>query len=554
MTISDVGMLFQFVGGLGMFLYGMNTMAEGLQQSAGGKMKRWLEILTNNRLMGVLAGALITAVIQSSSATTVMVVGFVNAGLMNLNQAIGVIMGANIGTTVTSWLVSMSEWGSVMKPEFFAPLLIGIGALMLMFCKKSGKKLTGEILLGFGILFVGLSFMSGAIEPYRDAPIFASAFTFLGKNPILGILAGMLVTAVIQSSSASVGILQTLAKNGVVTWNSAVYITLGQNIGTCVTALLASAGGHKTAKRAAVMHLMFNVIGAVIFGIIGFTVFSFLPDFGPRTINSVQISVFHTVFNITNTLILFPFAGKLVKLSEKLLPEKPEEKADPIQDVKQRLAEYRSDTPAFALEAATHEVLAMGAVCLDNVQTAIHALQTSDEEAIKVVLKKEEEIDQLETILTEYMVKLNNLSLNDSQSMQLRNLLYTINDLERIGDHAENLAELAQTRIRNGLEFSPMALKELKVMGDSVMEALEHAFLARAQFRMCNVETVEELEEKVDAYEEQFRAEHINRLSTGDCKAHAGVIFLDSISNLERICDHAENIAGYVAAELKKKK
>lgn len=246
MKISDLEMLFKFIGGLGMFLYGMHIMAEGLQQSAGDRMKKMLGFLTNNRLLAVLMGALITAIIQSSSATTVMIVGFVNAGIINLTQAVGVIMGANIGTTITSWIVSMSEWGEVMKPEFFAPLILGIGALLFIFMKSEKKKDLGEILLGFGVLFIGLSFMSGAIKPYRDAPVFADAFRILGRNPFFGVLAGALVTAVIQSSSASVGILQTLAMNGVVTWNSAVFITLGQNIGTCVTALLASAGAHKT--------------------------------------------------------------------------------------------------------------------------------------------------------------------------------------------------------------------------------------------------------------------------------------------------------------------
>ena len=270
--MQHIEMLFRFIGGLGMFLYGMNVMADGLQKSAGGRMRHLLEVLTKNRLMGILLGAAVTAVIQSSSATTVMVVGFVNAGLMNLTQAAGIIMGANIGTTITAWVVSMSEWGSALKPEFFAPLLIGIGAFLILFSKKEKARELSEILMGFGILFIGLSFMSGAITPYRDAPIFSEAFRILGGNPILGILTGLAVTAVIQSSSASVGILQTLAANGVVTWNSAIYITLGQNIGTCVTALLSSLGAQRTAKRAAAIHLLFNVIGAVIFGGIMFSI------------------------------------------------------------------------------------------------------------------------------------------------------------------------------------------------------------------------------------------------------------------------------------------
>ena len=273
--MEHIEMLFRFAGGLGMFLYGMNVMADGLQKSAGDRMKHLLEFLTRNRLMGILVGAGVTAIIQSSSATTVMVVGFVNAGLMTLVQAVGVIMGANIGTTITAWLVSMSEWGSMLKPEFFAPLLIGIGAFMMLFAKREKVKDVSEILVGFGVLFVGLSFMSDSITPYRDAPIFSEAFRILGSNPILGILTGLVVTAIIQSSSASVGILQTLAANGVVNWSSAVFITLGQNIGTCVTALLSSLGANRTAKRAAVIHLLFNVVGAVVFGIGMFVIFSF---------------------------------------------------------------------------------------------------------------------------------------------------------------------------------------------------------------------------------------------------------------------------------------
>ena len=291
MSINDVGMLFSFIGGLGMFLYGMNIMADGLQKSAGGRMQKLMSFLTKNRLMAILVGAGITAIIQSSSATTVMVVGFVNAGMLELTQAVGVIMGANIGTTITAWIVSMSEWGSVMKPEFFAPLLLGIGAFLVLFTKSEKKKKIGEILVGFSILFIGLSFMSDAIKPYREAPVFAKAFAVLGKNPVLAILAGTVVTAIIQSSSASVGILQTLALNGVVNWQSAVFITLGQNIGTCVTALLSSAGAGKNAKRASCIHLLFNVIGAVVFGIIMFILFSFNKAWGASTINLSLIHI-----------------------------------------------------------------------------------------------------------------------------------------------------------------------------------------------------------------------------------------------------------------------
>ena len=296
MAINDVSNVFGFLGGLGMFLYGMNIMADGMQKTAGSKMSQFLSMLTNNRFMAVCLGALITAIIQSSGATTVMVVGFVSAGVLNLTQAVGVIMGANIGTTITAWIVSLSQLGSameVMKPVFYAPLLIGIGAIMILFSKKEKYHTIGEILVGLGLLFMGLELMSGSISPYTDAPIFAKAFEVLGSNPLLGMLIGALVTALLQSSSASVGILQTLALNGVVTTNAAIYITLGQNIGSCVTALLSSVGGSRTAKRAAVMHLSFNVIGAILFGVAGFILFALRPAFAASNINAVQLSIFH---------------------------------------------------------------------------------------------------------------------------------------------------------------------------------------------------------------------------------------------------------------------
>ena len=321
MSISTLGTLFQFIGGLGMFLYGMESMADGLQKFAGNRLQRVLEILTSNRLLGVLVGAGVTAIIQSSSATTVMVVGFVNAGIINLLQATGIIMGANIGTTVTSWIVSMSEWGEVLKPEFFAPVLFGIGAFITMFAKSHKKKEGAEVLIGFALLFIGLSFMSGSIEPYRDAPIFSESFRVLGQNPLLGVLVGLAVTAIIQSSSASVGILQMLAINGMVNWQSAVFITLGQNIGTCATALLSCIGTTRTAKRAAVIHLLFNVTGAVVFGVALYIVFMMNPELAMTRADSVGISIFHTVFNVVNTCIMFPFAGFLVKASDVIVPK-----------------------------------------------------------------------------------------------------------------------------------------------------------------------------------------------------------------------------------------
>lgn len=551
MTLSDVEMLFKFIGGLGMFLYGMNTMADGLQKSAGNKMKQLLGFLTNNRFLAIIVGALITAIIQSSSATTVMIVGFVNAGIINLTQAVGVIMGANIGTTITAWLVSMSEWGEALKPEFFAPLIIGIGAFLIMFSKKEKKKDIGEIAIGFGILFIGLSFMSGAINPYKDAPIFSRAFQLLGKNPILGILTGAIVTAIIQSSSASVGILQTLAYNGVVNWNSAVFITLGQNIGTCVTALLSSIGAHKTAKRAAFIHLLFNVVGAILFGIIMFFVFQVNKQFALAPINSIQISIFHTIFNITNTILLFPFANFLVKLSEFIIKDDniPNEEGM-IEKIKDHLDDRILENPSFAVEAAVHEVVFMGKFTLKTAQTAIQALLTNNQDAVNLVYKNEQLINQFESLLTEYLVKIDNLSLSKKQHLVIKNLLYSISDIERVGDHSENIAELTETKIKQEIIFSNGATKDLENISQQALSAFQKSIEAREKESLDAIYTVNLCEDNVDNLEEELREKHIVRLSKQECKTSSGVIFLDVLSNLERISDHAFNISGYVQSEL----
>ena len=452
--MEHIEMLFRFIGGLGMFLYGMNVMADGLQKSAGGRMRHMLEILTKNRLLGILLGAGVTAVIQSSSATTVMVVGFVNAGLMNLTQAAGIIMGANIGTTITAWVVSMSEWGSVLKPEFFAPLLIGIGAFLILFSKREKAQELSEILIGFGILFIGLSFMSGAITPYRDAPIFSEAFRILGGNPILGILTGLIVTAVIQSSSASVGILQTLAANGVVTWNSAIYITLGQNIGTCVTALLSSLGAHRTAKRAAVIHLLFNVVGAFLFGVVMFGIFFLNRKLAVSSINSVQISIFHTIFNVTNTILLFPFAEWLVKMSGIFVKEteEPEEEEDTFQ--LPHLDERILETPSFALEHAAKEVVRMGEMAWHHGRLVFEAVRTGSQKRVDKAYKIEETMNKYERQMTEFLAKISKTSLTDQQRQVVGNLLYTVGDIERISDHCDNIAEMAEQMIQERLTFS----------------------------------------------------------------------------------------------------
>lgn len=557
MSISDISNGFGFLGGLGMFLYGMNIMADGMQKTAGSKMSSFLGMLTNNRFLAVALGALITAIIQSSGATTVMVVGFVSAGVLNLSQAVGVIMGANIGTTITAWIVSMSQLGDafeVMKPGFYAPAIIGIGALLLVFAKSQKKKTIGEIMIGLGLLFIGLDFMSGSINPYTDAPIFAKAFEILGGNPLLGMIIGALVTALLQSSSASVGILQTLAMNGIVTTNAAIYITLGQNIGSCVTAMLSSMGGSRTAKRAAVMHLTFNVIGAIVFGSIGFIFFSLRPAFAASNINAVQISIFHTIFNLTMTTLLFPFADVLVKISGMVVKEKAEE--EPVAEDAETAATLKHlderifESPAFAVETAALEVVHMGQITYENVVRAIDAVLTVNSDEVETVFKTEQTINNMEKMLTEYLIKVDNLSLTEKQKKVVNNLFYSVSDIERIGDHAENLAEQAQYMVEHGLQFSTTGMDDLKSISGSVLKSFQYAIDARQNGNMEAVRKVSQYEDDVDSQEEELREKHIERLSAGECKASAGVVFLDIISNLERVSDHAYNLAGYVKDEM----
>ncbi|ADL03450.1 Na/Pi cotransporter family protein [Lacrimispora saccharolytica] len=556
MSINDISSLFGFMGGLGMFLYGMNTMADGMQKSAGSRMSRFLGMLTNNRFLAVILGALITAIIQSSGATTVMVVGFVSAGVLNLTQAVGVIMGANIGTTITAWIVSMNQLGdafSILQPSFSAPLFIGIGAVLLLFGNKQRAKTIGEILVGLGMLFVGLDFMSGAISPYTDAPVFSEAFRLLGRNPLLGMLIGALVTALLQSSSASVGILQTLAMNGVVTTNAAIFITLGQNIGSCVTALISSIGGSRTAKRAAVIHLSFNVMGALIFGIGSIVLFMAAPALAAHNITAVQISIFHTFFNLTNTCLLFPFAKQLVHFSGFVIPESKTgdlETAGEEAVTMKHLDERIFESPAFAVETAAMEVVHMGQITLDNVKRAMDAVLTKNEEETREVYKTEKTINNMEKMLIEYLVKINNLSLTEEQKLVVNNLFYSVNDIERVGDHAENLAEQAEYMIRHEISFSDTGASDLKIICEAAYQSFFHSIEARRKGDMEEVRKVNQCEDEVDLLEEELREKHIERLSTGECNTSSGVVFLELISNLERISDHSYNLASYVKNEI----
>ena len=551
MSLQDVEMIFRFIGGLGMFLYGMHVMSDGLQKSVGNKVKRLMQVLTDNRFMAVLVGIAVTVILQSSSATTVMVVGFVNAGIMNLGQAVGVIMGANIGTTVTSWIVSMNEWGSFFNPDFFAPLLIGVGAFILLFAKQDVIHQAGEILAGLGILFVGVTFMYEAASPYRDAPVFSYAFGAMGANPFLGIITGLVITALIQSSSASIGILQTLAMSGMVTWNSGIYIMLGQNLGTCVTALISGIGAHRTAKRAAWLHLLFNAIGILVFGVIMGVIFHFYPAFAWSYMGSVEISAFHSIFNIVITLLLFPFSGQLVRLTGLLVQKKsPEQKPEKTGISLRHLDERILENPAFAVENTVAEVIRMGQITYESVKLSFDACLFNSMEKVEMVYQYEKDIDQMAREISDYLVKISGLSLSEKQHQTINHLFYTVSDIERIGDHAENLAELAQIKVKNHIEFSPAAGKELQGLMEYVTNSVVYAFRARQNPEMAYVTKAREYEEQVDYVESELREKHIERLAASLCTPRSGVVFLDILTNLERIADHADNIASYVQNEL----
>ena len=551
-----IKLIFGFAGGLGMFLYGMHIMSDGLQKSAGGKLKVLLGHLTRNKFVAVIVGAIVTAVIQSSSATTVMVVGFVNAGMINLSQAIGVIMGANIGTTITSWIVSMGEWSTFLKPDFTAPLFIGIAAFIILFFGKNRKRRNiGEIIMGFGLLFMGLSVMSGAIKPYQNSPVFVDAFAKLGKSPFLGILVGALVTAIVQSSSASLGILQTLAMSMTLSWNSVIFITLGQNIGTCITAVLASIGTNKTAKRASAIHLLFNTIGAVIFGIAMYIVFQLNPVFAGSRISSTQISIFHTIFNVSSTLLLLPFSNQLIKISGLFVRDKDDKEQttmdEDVRDAFQHLDDRLLESPSFAISTTIDEVLHMGQVVLGNTKSAMKALVEGDPDMAKNVFEKEVTVDTQEKIITEYLIKLNNLNLSEKQRLNVNNLFYLVNDIERIGDHAENLAELAMEKIENDVLLSDDAYDGLDRIGKAAIAGLENALKAVETYEMPYIKEVQRLENTVDELRYELRQGHIERLSQGVCISDNGVIYTDAILNIERISDHSFNIVNYVKDELK---
>lgn len=538
-----------FIGGLAMFIYGMNIMADGLQHAAGSKMKKILEVLTQNKLMGIALGALVTAIIQSSSATTVMVVGFVNAGLMNLTQAISVIMGANIGTTITGWLVSAGEWAKMFSPSTLAPIAVMVGVIITLVGKRQQSKDVAGIIIGFGILFIGMNTMSDAVYPLRESEVFKTAFISMGSNPFLGILVGAGVTAIIQSSSASQGILLSLASAGLVPTNAAVFIIMGQNIGTCVTAILSSVGASKNAKCVGTMHLTFNIIGTVIFSILAMLLFARLdPSYGEGIINMTQISFIHTVFNVGTTVILMPFSGYIIKFAMKVNGLKAvETKSDEAELV--HLDKRMMSTPSVAVEGAKLETIRMGRIARENLSLALSTLSDHDEEKMADVKQREFVIDKLCDNISKYLIDLCMLHLSDKDNEMVTSLLNTVSDMERVGDHAENIVELAEEMKQEGISFSDTALEELNEMSTTTLGAYDNAVKALELDDITYAVKTSFLEDQVDAMEKKLRAGHIERLSNAECSVNAGIHFIDLLGNLERVSDHAMNIAQVVLNE-----
>lgn len=533
-------LILSFLGGFGLFLFGMEYMGEGLQKAAGSRMKNILGALTRNRLLGVLVGAGVTALIQSSSATTVMVVGFVNVGLLSLRQAVGVIMGANIGTTITSWIVALGEWTEFLKPSVLAPVFIVVGVVLSMFSKNAQLKSIGQILFGFGGLFLGLDMMSTAAKPLSKLEGVKNLFLLLGSNPILGVLTGAIVTAVIQSSSASVGILQALALAGLVPWGSAIYIILGQNIGTCITAILSSIGASINAKRAATIHFLFNLIGTIIFGILAVIIFNFaIPALRNELIDVTQISIVHTVFNVLSTIILFPFGNLLVSLAESLIKGKSKETTDDDYFLDERLLE----TPTIAVQTTIKEVVRMGEIACWNVQASLDAIFDQDEAKMKEVFEREREINTLQEKLNSYLIKLSNINLSEKEQLKVTELFHMVSDIERVGDHADNIGELAVKLKEQNVKFSEVAKKELEGIADIALECYSKAIKGYEKQDVNMAVDAMSLEDKVDKLEEKLRSKHMKRLAKEECNPFAGIIFLDMISNIERITDHASNIA-----------
>ncbi len=546
MDIFDVLLM---IGGLALFLYGMHLLGEGLEKMSGGRLERVLEKLTSNPVKGVLLGAAVTAVIQSSSATTVMVVGFVNSGIMKLSQAVSIIMGANIGTTVTSWILSLSsiEGDSVflqlLKPSNFTTVLALLGVIFIMFIKSEKKKNIGMILVGFAVLMVGMDNMSEAVKPLRDVPEFTNILLMF-SNPILGMIAGAVLTAIIQSSSASVGILQALCVTGQVPFATALPIIMGQNIGTCVTALISSIGAQTNAKRAALVHLYFNVVGTVVF-MLGFYGANAFLDFAflNTPADAAGIATVHTVFNVVATVLLLPFSKLLEKLACLTVKEVKNPAKEKFEQQLQLLDERFLETPALAVEHCKVVANHMAEIAKEALNCSMDLLQGYDEKTVAKVFELESEADQYEDHLGQYLVKLSSKDHSVKDSASLSMLLHCIGDMERISDHAVNIAESAEEMHQKNMAFSAEGAKEIETFANAVREILRLSLGSFIKEDMEEAVLVEPLEEVVDDLRDELKKRHVNRLREGRCTIELGFVLSDLTTNFERVADHCSNIA-----------
>ena len=547
----DIFGVLSLIGGLALFLYGMTTMGDGLVRLSGGRLEKILEKLTQNRLMALLLGVFVTAVIQSSSATTVMVVGFVNSGIMNLNQAVGVIMGANIGTTVTSWILSLTGISSsniflsLLKPSSFTPVLAAIGIIFLMGSKDGSKKKNiGTILLGFAVLMFGMEAMSSSVAPLTDDAAFTGMLTHF-SNPFLGLIVGALLTAIIQSSSASVGILQALCISGVVSYGTAIPIIMGQNIGTCVTAMISSVGASKNAKRAAFIHLYFNMIGTAIFMIVFYSInhfvhFSFLTE----EASAAGIAVIHSLFNIGACLVLFPFADGLVKLATLTVRDsKKEEEKKEENPALAALDERFLDRPAFAIQLCKEACDEMGRISKKAMLLAMQTTNDYSEEKVQEVIELEEQADHFEDVLGTYLVKLSGRDLTTKDSQLLSIMLHCLSDFERISDHAINITDAVTSLHEQGLTMSDQGQVELNSLGVAVRDILDLTVNVFLENDIKHASDVEPLEEVIDDLVMEMKQRHIMRLRSGVCSMEAGLLLEDILTNYERVSDHCSNVA-----------
>lgn len=538
------------VGGLALFLYGMHLMGEGLSKASGGRLEMILEKLTNNPLKAFLVGTGVTAVIQSSSATTVMVVGFVNSGIMRLEQAVNVIIGANVGTTITAWLLSLSgiEGDSffirILKPSSFAPVLAIIGVVFITFCKKEKRKDIGCIMAGFAILMIGMDTMSEAVGVLAEVPEFTKILTMF-SNPILGLLAGLVLTAVIQSSSASVGILQAISKTGAVSYATAIPVIMGQNIGTCVTALISSIGASRAAKRAALMHLYYNIVKTSLFMIVFYSINAFFPfEFLSSVASPLGIAIVHSAFNIAACIVLLPFSQLLVKAVYLTIPKEEREKTlSEVESELKTLDPRFLEMPGLAIDRSRQVAISMAHYAQRAMDTAMSLLEQYDPAEAEEVSVLEKDVDRFEDELGTYLVKVSSKDLSEKESHTLSVLLHCIGDFERISDHALNIKEAADEMAQKDMHFSEKATEELQVFSGAIREILGTAIAAFEQDDLSTAELVEPLEEVIDQLNIEVKKRHVKRLRKGKCTIELGFVLSDITTNFERVADHCSNIA-----------